>query len=611
MISGFICKDADKLKAFEAVLTSEYTSAILQYSIFHAKNAVLGRAYPIDSKSVSPQFFSHPELNIVCVAEGRVDNRAALALELGVPPSSKLSDRELLFKAYCQWGKNCATHILGDWILAIYNTLSDEVFIARDQHGGTSLYFYCDNGIFAFSSSIKHLPPLLRPLQINLKEVVGRLCSWQYEDNQTTIFQHIYKLAGGHTLSYKTGQVNVEKYWFPERVPLRHYKNHENYSEELFEITQEAIRCRLISDKPIASMLSGGFDSGTVSVLAAELLGEQTLTTWSHIPLFTEQLKPSDANYFMDEVPYIEATTAMRHNIKSLKIRSEQMSPLDGIAKFIDCHNTIVHGASNLYWMMDIFQKVSEQKFGVLLSGDQGNAALSYKGIAYLLPATHPYMRSHIKPFLKDKIARPLLKGYLDAQNLKRYLKNNLVDSLVNQSALEAVDLYQIAKTDFVTGFQSPQEHILKFIQQSRYYQSGSERTNYFGFSYRDPTADIRIMEYALSIPNTAYFDKQGNNKQVIRRMMKGRLPDKVLNETKTGAQSADIYFRLQKDFPRLEGLMSDLDKNETFKFVVDTQKLKKMFNDIKTGKITDRGIINYYLKLIMFGMFLEYHHIK
>jgi asparagine synthase (glutamine-hydrolysing) len=610
MISVFFCKDAAKLKTLAAVLASNSLSPILKYSISHTENAVFGIAYPIENKLVPSQPFIHTELNIVCVAEGRIDNRAALALELGILPSSTFTDTELLFKAYCQWGQSCATHILGDWVLAIYNTLSDEIFIVRDQHGFTSLYFYNDKEIFAFSTSIKHILPLC-PLQINIKEIVGRLCSWQYQDNKTTVFQHIYKLVGGHKLHYKAGQVSVEKYWFPERIPLRHYKNNNEYSEELFDITQEAVRCRLISDKPVASMLSGGFDSGTVSVLAAELLGEQTLTTWSHVPMFMEHLKPSEANFFMNEVPYIEATASMRPNINSIKISSEQMSPLDGIAKYIDCYNTIVHGASNLYWMMDIFEKVSEQKFGVLLGAENGNMALSYKGFEHLLPATHPYMRSHIKPFLKNQIARPLLKKYLDDRNLKRYLKDNLADSLVNQSVLEAVDLYQIAKTDFVTDFQSSQEYMLTFIEHCRYYRLGSERANYFGFSYRDPTADIRILEYALSIPNTAYFDKQGNNKQVIRRMMKGRLPDKVLNETKTGAQSADIYFRLQKDFPRLEGLMSDLAKNEVFKYIVDSQKLKNLFNHIKTGKITDRGIINYYLKLIMFGMFLEYHHIK
>ncbi len=69
----------------------------------------------------------------------------------------------------------------------------------------------------------------------------------------------------------------------------------------------------------------------------------------------------------------------------------------------------------------------------------------------------------------------------------------------------------------------------------------GAKSGHCYGVEKRGPTADKRVLEYCLSIPNEVFFDKKGNGKQVLRRLTKNRLPDEVLFEKKKGLQSANI----------------------------------------------------------------------
>ncbi|GAB3511889.1 hypothetical protein GCM10027442_22260 [Emticicia fontis] len=356
-------------------------------------------------------------------------------------------------------------------------------------------------------------------------------------------------------------------------------------------------------------MLSGGFDSGTVSILAAELLGKARLTTFSHIPQFPDKLPPPTKNVFFDETPYIDANASAMPNIHSVKLTSRSISPLKGIEKFIDAFDNIIHGASNAYWFIDLYENVSHQGFGVLLSGENGNAGMSYKGIADLLPFYHPYYLSSPQLFLKKKLVSPLLNKFLTQRRHTKSINFQINDGVVNEDALKESGIYEDIENNpdmYSVSLNNHQHHMLKLIDLCRRYRLIGEISNYYGFSYRDPTADIRLLEFCLSVPNEIHFNSRGQNKALIRKVMQGRLPQMVLRETKTGKQSADIYFRIQQDLPQMEEWISVLSKNQRFVHLIDINKLKTLFVLIKNGKLTDTLSINRLLKAMMSGIFLE-----
>jgi asparagine synthase (glutamine-hydrolysing) len=61
----------------------------------------------------------------------------------------------------------------------------------------------------------------------------------------------------------------------------------------------------------------------------------------------------------------------------------------------------------------------------------------------------------------------------------------------------------------------------------------------------RDPTNDLRVINFCLSVPEGQYV-QNGVDRSLIRRAMEGRLPDKVrLNQTRRGIQGADGITRM------------------------------------------------------------------
>ena len=61
----------------------------------------------------------------------------------------------------------------------------------------------------------------------------------------------------------------------------------------------------------------------------------------------------------------------------------------------------------------------------------------------------------------------------------------------------------------------------------------------------RDPTNDLRVIQFCQSVPEEQYV-QNGQDRSLIRRSMKGYLPDKVrLNQKTRGIQGTDGIYRM------------------------------------------------------------------
>lgn len=84
------------------------------------------------------------------------------------------------------------------------------------------------------------------------------------------------KLPFAHSLTIGSApELTISHYWTLEPPPPLRLDSDEAYAAAFLEIFTEAVRSRLRSAGPVGSMLSGGMDSGSVTAIAAELLGGQ------------------------------------------------------------------------------------------------------------------------------------------------------------------------------------------------------------------------------------------------------------------------------------------------------------------------------------------------
>jgi asparagine synthase (glutamine-hydrolysing) len=114
------------------------------------------------------------------------------------------------------------------------------------------------------------------------------------------MFDDIFKLPAGHTLTVENGHYNIKEYWDLEYHQDQQVKTLADYREQLKYLMEEAVRVRLMSDVPLGAFLSGGIDSSLVVGLMSKLMN-QPVKTYS----------VGFAERELNELPY--ARTAAEH----------------------------------------------------------------------------------------------------------------------------------------------------------------------------------------------------------------------------------------------------------------------------------------------------------
>ncbi len=562
-----------------------------------------------------------PDKQILFAAQGRLNNREKLAISLGIKAIEQSSDGYLLSQAFQQFGKDCVQHLRGDWSFALYDQRAEELFIARDHLGYTTLFYMQDDSGFYFSSNIKSLLALPHyKKELNELHFVQHLTLWNETQNSgSTYYKNIFCLPPAHTLTVKNKKITVEKYWNPSSIALRHYKNKQDYANEMLELMNASVRSCLRSYRPVASMLSGGLDSSTVSYLAAEQLKAQNipLTTFSHTPLFSEELKNDWLNTqrVLDETPFIMQTAEASGNINAQLLQSADYSIIDGVKDFIHICNAPAHGAANLYWLLDIYKTAASKGFGTLLSGEGGNGTISFSGFDDQLPfnfsrfALHPYL------FVRNQVIKPIAKTYFSKRLYKRNKMHNTHLELLSQMHIQSAILEQYGiikdivdnKKELYQLSENLQKRKALFIDLYKVRSIfGVACGQYFGLELRDPTTDVDLIEYFFSLPNEVFFDEHYNNRMLVKRMMKGKLPDSVLLEKRKGLQSADIAHRAIAQADEIIQTILFVMKSPAANHYMDTKKLltacKTHFKEPHTNSLA----LQKRLKALQFALFLQ-----
>jgi asparagine synthase (glutamine-hydrolysing) len=186
------------------------------------------------------------------------------------------TDTEVIVHAYEQWGVECVKRFRGMFAFAIWDSNKKRLFLARDRIGIKPLYYYFESEKFMFASEIKAI--LLNPAvkrEVNHKSLYYFM-GYEYVPTPFTLFNGIKKLPPAHTLLFQNNKVKLTKYWdlyFSKDNGTKSY-----LSDKIYNLLQESVRLRLISDVPLGAFLSGGIDSGAIVGLMSQMLDESVKT---------------------------------------------------------------------------------------------------------------------------------------------------------------------------------------------------------------------------------------------------------------------------------------------------------------------------------------------
>ncbi|MEQ1763830.1 MAG: asparagine synthase (glutamine-hydrolyzing) [Pyrinomonadaceae bacterium] len=180
------------------------------------------------------------------------------------------SDTEAIVHLYDEYGVDCLQHLRGMFAIAIWDTVEQTLFLARDRVGKKPLlYSHQTNGDLIFGSEFQALlkhPAVSRDVD---PEAIDAYLSYSCVPAPLTAFRSIRKLEPGHWLRWKNGSIEMQRYWSPDFSKKIKISETEAI-EETTRLLRESTKLRMISEVPLGAFLSGGVDSSTVVALMAQ-----------------------------------------------------------------------------------------------------------------------------------------------------------------------------------------------------------------------------------------------------------------------------------------------------------------------------------------------------
>jgi asparagine synthase (glutamine-hydrolysing) len=571
----------------------------------------------------------------VITASVRLDNRDELlnTLSIQVPDGATVPDSHIILSAYHRWGEACANRLLGDWVFAIWNRKERKLFIARDHHGNTGLYYYTDSRCLIFAPSLKGLLALPEvPRRPNPQAIAEVLVAWPAH-GASTCYEGVLRLPPAHAMTVTPKGIKVERYWYLEHTPNLRLGTDNDYVEAFLEIYTEAVRCRLRSPAPVGISLSGGLDSGSVAALAARELGKngRRLAAFSSVPI-----SPSEDlvdGHLADETPLIEATTEFIGNIDLQYIKARDASPVAGIKRALDIHGQPTHGGGNMYWIATLMAEAQSQGLGALLTGQGGNSTISWAGgpktplLHYLLTAQWKTFGRKLQAWqeatgrstweaVKGQVVRPMAAPLSPLR--QNWLRQRAApDPWRNYSAINAalardLDLNQkMLEGGHDATYRLKRDPVQARLAHIRPGRAAvghlwSELGATYGLEVRDPTLDSRIMSFCWSIPRSQYV-QDDQDRLLIRRSMAGYLPERVRFNRRVGIQAADIAQRVVVHRDEMESALTSLEQSQLVHYYLDLPKMRGVFESLQhridsTGREQCGTIL---LRGLMVGLFL------
>ena len=219
------------------------------------------------------------ENRVTVAADASLFYRADLARKLryrGVTPAGD-TPGHLILAAYQAWGSECARELEGDFAFIVWDEPHRSVFAARDFTGKRPLYFTEAGDTLLAASSLAALQAHTHCARELDLAVIAEEAAVLAGTASATCWRGVHRLPPGHYLQWRLGErARVAPYWtaplFADRdsgqVPF------DEAAEELRRLLTAAMDERLAKHGTTALFLSGGWDSPSLYATGQRLLSD-------------------------------------------------------------------------------------------------------------------------------------------------------------------------------------------------------------------------------------------------------------------------------------------------------------------------------------------------
>ncbi len=231
----------------------------------------------IDLSDTASQPMSNEDGMIEIAFNGEIYNHAEIRKELesvgGHVWKTDHSDTEVIIHAYEQWGIDCIQKFRGMFAIALWDGRKEQFYLIRDRIGIKPLYYTIENQVLTFASEIKAILAVRKEKPTIDHAALYDYLSFLTTPCEQTLFAGIKKMRPGTYMVFdRGGHFRQERYWdvWDHTHPELYRADDETISEALLAELRTAVKLRKEADVPVGVFLSGGIDSSTNAALFSE-----------------------------------------------------------------------------------------------------------------------------------------------------------------------------------------------------------------------------------------------------------------------------------------------------------------------------------------------------
>jgi asparagine synthase (glutamine-hydrolysing) len=484
------------------------------------------------------------------------------------------SDTEVIVHAYESWGVEAFERFNGQWAVALWDTRTRRLTLARDPLGVRPLHLGRHGGRLYFASEVKGIfagdPDI--PRAFDPAGIAQTFTFWTVVPPQG-VFAGVAELEPGHARTYDGDRVTDTCTWRP-RYPVDGRGQFGGSPQEAADATRAALesatRLRMLrADVPVGSYLSGGLDSSLVAALGLRAKGERFQT----FSLRFEDTEYDETAYQRLMARYLGSehreVVVSRRDIARVfpdvvthterPILRTAPAPLFLLSKLVrDAGIKVVltgEGADEMFGGYDLFREGRVRRFWARRPASAWRHAL--------LGRLYPYLAR--SPVSQQAMARQFF-----GRNLERWREPGFAHDTRWQTTGALARLFSpdiraaVADRDMVAEFLltlPPDFRSWTFLAQDQHIEIRTLLSGYLLSSQGDrmlmahsvegrfPFLDRDVVELANSLPSS-YKLCGLDEKHVLKRASAGLVPPEILKRKKQPYRAPDALSFVGSDAP-------------------------------------------------------------
>ncbi len=498
---------------------------------------------PAALASTTPPFRDRDRGAIVIV-DGLIDNVDDLAPVLGVARDPGA----VALAAFDRWGFAAGAHLLGDFVVAIYESRERRLTCIRDPMGQRPLFYGLGRDAIVLASEAQQI--------VRHPEIAGVINEAMVAEHLTdapatiaeTLWRDVHRVPPGHAIEISTNGLRLHRYWDLDPHAAARHDSDEAYADEFHDLFTRAVECRVRGIDRVGVLLSGGVDSSSIASVAQSLRGRGGAPP-VHAFSATFPDQPCDETPYIDAVverwglpaTRLDVVLVSRPDLEAYAERYLDVPMTPGLTADVLRRRAASMGVRTLLTGCggdDFFSGSPLRVFDSIRGGNVIDAARA---------AISPLLSDRVRSFLRPMFgARPAPRSWIRPEFARRV---GVEDRLLARTV-----------PSFPTREQREIYAIVRGLPQVLGDEIEDRAAHAAGVTQRHPFYDRRVAEFGFALP-PAQRMQDGRHKAVIRRALREYLPPMIADRADK-AEFSYVYVAALEAIG-VDGLLTRLESAE------------------------------------------------